>query len=47
MGNTPDHSIFEILLPSITYGSNYDSTINEYTFVNDILSNLEDIQDEY
>ena len=47
MGSTPDHSIFEILLPSITYGSNYDSTINEYTFVNDILSNLEDIQDEY
>jgi hypothetical protein len=41
MGNTPDHSIFEILLPSITYGSNYDSTINEYVFVDGILRSLD------
>lgn len=37
MGNTPDHSIFEILLPTISYGSNYDSTLNEYEFVDNIL----------
>ena len=37
MGNTPDHSIFEILLPTISYGSNYNSTLNEYDFVDNIL----------
>lgn len=37
MGNTPDHSIFEILLPTISYGSGYDSTLNEYDFVDNIL----------
>jgi hypothetical protein len=37
MGNTPDHSIFEILLPSISYGSHYNSTLNEYEFVDIIL----------
>jgi hypothetical protein len=37
MGNTPDHSIFEILLPTISYGSNYDSSLNEYEFVDNIL----------
>jgi hypothetical protein len=37
MCNTPDHSIFEILLPSITYGSGYNSTLNEYEFVDNIL----------
>jgi len=37
MCNTPDHSIFEILLPSITYGSNYNSTLNEYEFVDNII----------
>jgi hypothetical protein len=37
MGNTPDHSIFEILLPTISYGSNYNSSLNEYEFVDNIL----------
>lgn len=37
MGNTPDHSIFEILLPTIAYGSDYDSTMNEYIFIDTLL----------
>ena len=37
MGNTPDHSIFEILLPAITYGIDYDSTLNEYDFIDTLL----------
>jgi hypothetical protein len=37
MGNTPDHSIFEILIPTISYGSEYNSTIDEYVFVDKIL----------
>jgi hypothetical protein len=37
MGNTPDHSIFEILIPTISYGSKYNSTLNEYDFVDTIL----------